>query len=44
MDALSLLENIGLIVKVSGIGKVKHQSINKGEKLVKGATIILNLS
>jgi len=44
MDALSLLENIGLKVKVSGIGKVKHQSINKGEKLVKGATIILNLS
>jgi len=44
MDALSLLENIGLKVKISGIGKVQHQSIKKGEKLVKGQTIILNLS
>ena len=44
MDALSLLENIGLKVKVSGVGKVKSQSQKKGEKLVKGSTIILNLS
>jgi len=44
MDALSLLENIGLKVKVQGIGKVKSQSLRKGEKLVKGRTIILKLS
>ncbi|ARV08006.1 penicillin-binding protein [Polaribacter sp. SA4-10] len=44
MDALSLLENIGLKVKVSGVGKVEFQSLKKGEKLVKGATIILKLS
>ena len=44
MDALSLLENIGLKVKISGIGKVQKQSIKGGEKLVKGQTIILNLS
>lgn len=44
MDALSLLENIGLKVKISGMGKVRNQSIEKGEKLVKGQTIILNLS
>ncbi|MCI2230190.1 transpeptidase family protein [Polaribacter sp. MSW13] len=44
MDALSLLENIGLKVKISGIGRVKSQSIKKGEKLKKGETIILNLS
>jgi cell division protein FtsI (penicillin-binding protein 3) len=44
MDALSLLENIGLKVKISGIGNVKTQSLKKGEKLVKGATITLKLS
>ncbi len=44
MDAISLLENIGLKVKVTGMGRVKTQSIKKGEKLVKGKTIILKLS
>ena len=44
MDALSLLENIGLKVKISGIGKVRFQSLRKGEKLIKGSTIILKLS
>ena len=44
MDALSLLENIGLKVKISGIGKVRFQSLRKGEKLIKGTTIILKLS
>jgi cell division protein FtsI (penicillin-binding protein 3) len=44
MDALSLLENIGLKVKVSGVGKVKFQSLKKGEKLIKGKTITLKLS
>ncbi|WP_379665127.1 penicillin-binding protein [Pseudotenacibaculum haliotis] len=44
MDAISLLENIGLKVKVRGVGKVKKQSIRKGTPIKKGATIILNLS
>ena len=44
MDAISSLENIGLKVKISGVGKVKTQSIKKGMKLIKGATIILKLS
>ncbi len=44
MDALSLLENIGLKVKLYGVGKVKSQSLKKGEQLIKGKTIILKLS
>ncbi|MGK0414138.1 MAG: cell division protein FtsI (penicillin-binding protein 3) [Polaribacter sp.] len=44
MDAVSFLENIGLKVEVSGVGKVENQSIKRGEKLEKGATIILKLS
>ena len=44
MDAVAMLENIGLKVKFSGVGKVRAQSIKKGEKLVKGSTIVLKLS
>ena len=44
MDAVSLLENIGLKVEFSGVGKVNYQSLKKGEKLVKGKTIVLKLS
>jgi cell division protein FtsI (penicillin-binding protein 3) len=44
MDAMALLENIGLKVKISGVGKVKHQSLEKGEKFIKGNTITLKLS
>jgi cell division protein FtsI (penicillin-binding protein 3) len=44
MDAISMLENIGLKVEFSGVGKVKTQSLKKGEKLIKGKTIILKLS
>ncbi|WP_341221066.1 penicillin-binding protein [Polaribacter atrinae] len=44
MDALALLENIGLKVQFTGVGKVKSQSLSKGEKLIKGRTIILKLS
>jgi cell division protein FtsI (penicillin-binding protein 3) len=44
MDAVSFLENIGLKVKLTGVGKVKYQSIKNGERLVKGTTIILKLS
>lgn len=44
MDAVSLLENIGLKVEFYGVGKVNYQSLKKGEKLVKGKTIVLKLS
>ena len=44
MDAVALLENLGLKVKVKGIGKVKSQSIQAGEKIQKNQTIVLELS
>ena len=44
MDAVALLENLKLKVKVIGIGKVKKQSIPAGEALNKNKTIILELS
>ena len=44
MDAVALLENLKLKVKVIGIGKVKKQSIPAGEALDKNKTIILELS
>jgi cell division protein FtsI (penicillin-binding protein 3) len=44
MDAMYLLENIGLKVKIYGVGKVEFQSQKKGEKLIKGTTITLKLS
>lgn len=43
MDAISLLENKGYKVKVSGIGKVKNQSFSKDEKSTNEGTIILKL-
>ena len=44
MDAVSLLENLGLIVKFNGSGKVTKQSKSKGVKFKKGDVILLNLS
>ncbi|WP_298366333.1 penicillin-binding protein [uncultured Lutibacter sp.] len=44
MDAISLLENMGLKVNFSGVGKVVEQSQKEGEKLVKGSTIVIKLS
>ena len=44
MDAIALLENLKIKVKLIGIGKVKKQSIQPGEPLVKNSTIILELS
>lgn len=44
MDAVTLLENLGLKVQFIGNGKVKNQSIKIGGKLVKGTTIKLELS
>src|SRR5690606_2478971 len=44
MDAVSLLENLGLRVQVIGNGTVSTQSIKSGEMLKKGQLITLNLS
>jgi cell division protein FtsI (penicillin-binding protein 3) len=44
MDAISVLENLGMKVKYNGVGVVKYQSVKKGQKLVKGGTVILKLS
>ena len=42
-DAVYLLESKGLKVRISGIGKVKNQSIPGGNRVVKGQTIVLTL-
>jgi cell division protein FtsI (penicillin-binding protein 3) len=44
MDAVSLLENLGLKVSFEGNGKVIEQSINAGEVLMKGTTILIKLA
>jgi len=44
MDAVSLLENLGLSVQFSGTGAVRSQSIKAGEKIQKGKTIYLTLT
>ncbi len=44
MDAVSLLENLGMKVQFSGTGKVNYQSLLKGQEFKKGSTIILKLS
>jgi cell division protein FtsI (penicillin-binding protein 3) len=44
MDAVALLGNLKIKVKVIGVGKVKKQSLQPGESLNKNTTIILELS
>ena len=44
MDAIALLENMGMKVKFSGMGRVKEQSVENGIKLKKGTTIYLKLA
>jgi cell division protein FtsI (penicillin-binding protein 3) len=44
MDAVALLENLKIKVKIIGVGKVKKQSINPGVAITSQATIILELS
>jgi cell division protein FtsI (penicillin-binding protein 3) len=44
MDAVSLLENLGLRVRFSGTGAVKSQSISAGKKINRGSIIYLELS
>jgi cell division protein FtsI (penicillin-binding protein 3) len=44
MDAIAIFENLGIKVKVIGIGKVRKQSLQPGGVLTKNKTIILELS
>jgi len=44
MDAISILENLGVKVEVKGNGKVKGQSIKAGTSLGKVEKIVLDLS
>ncbi|MEE9362952.1 MAG: penicillin-binding protein [Cellulophaga sp.] len=44
MDAISLLENLGIQVEVKGNGKVKKQSVSQGTALNKVTKIVLVLS
>lgn len=44
MDAVALLENLGLKVRLVGSGKVKKQSLEPGESIGKNTTITLELS
>lgn len=44
MDAVSLLENLGLKVTFTGTGKVISQSKHKGDSFKKGEVIVLKLS
>lgn len=43
-NAVYLLENAGLIVKIKGVGKVKNQSLSPGSKCTPGQTVFLTLS
>lgn len=42
-DALPLLESCGLNVKISGVGKIRNQSLQAGSPFYKGQTIIIDL-
>jgi cell division protein FtsI (penicillin-binding protein 3) len=44
MDAVALLENLGLKVRINGVGKVKNQSIPAGQNINKNTIIVLELS
>ena len=41
MDAIALLENMGLRVKFSGEGKVSSQSVAKGTKVARNTIVVL---
>ena len=44
MDAVALLENLGVKVRAIGVGKVKKQSVEPGQNFDSATTIILELS
>ena len=41
MDALALLENMGLKVEMEGVGTIRSQSVNKGNKVQPNQVIVL---
>lgn len=43
-DALFLIENSGMKARFMGSGKVRKQSISPGKKVIRGTTIIIELS
>jgi len=44
MDAISILENLGLKVEIKGNGRVKKQSVAHGTDIIKAEKIVLELS
>ena len=44
MDAIAILENMGLVVQIKGSGTVLKQSIKSGQKIKPNSTITLVLS
>ena len=44
MDAVAILENLGLKVQIVGFGKVTKQSVANGERITKQQIITLELS
>ena len=44
MDAIPFLENLGLKVRIDGVGTVKSQSLKIGDKIKKGAIIYLKVA
>jgi cell division protein FtsI (penicillin-binding protein 3) len=42
-DAIYLLENRGVHVRYQGVGRVKSQSVQSGQPIIKGSTIHLTL-
>jgi len=44
MDAIPILENLGLKVRIDGVGMVKGQSLKVGDKIKKGAIIYLKVA
>ncbi|MBP8849337.1 MAG: PASTA domain-containing protein [Breznakibacter sp.] len=43
-DAVALLENAGMVVFIQGRGMVVSQSLNPGQKIIRGSKIVLRLS
>ncbi|SHJ12092.1 cell division protein FtsI (penicillin-binding protein 3) [Mesonia phycicola] len=42
MDAIAILENLGLKVKLNGLGKIKKQSIQQGQKVKANQQILIS--
>ncbi len=44
MDAIAILENLGLIVEAKGNGKVESQSLKSGKVIKKGQIVKLQIT